>query len=167
VGRLVEAQLGAAGLQAYLVDNGDDARLLCAILERECTRGQPKVVISRFLKQRHNVPLVHTAAAHPRLMDLLEVSDPVVFNYLVDQHTVEAILVCPTQQAALTITARPKNVPDGLRAVITHDFYRFLPATWGGGGMRSYWIPELSGPARLFSTADQRLRSQEKEIEAR
>jgi hypothetical protein len=168
VGRLVEAQLGPAGLQAYLVDNAADARLLRTILEREYSRGaQPKVVISRFLPTRHNVPAVRTAAAHPRLMDLLQVDNAIVFNYLVDQHSVEAILVCPSQDAALAVTARPADVPAGMRAAITHDFNRFFPATRGGGGLRTYWIQDLSGAARLFSTADQRLHTQQKEIDAR
>ena len=166
VGRLVEAELGP-GLQAYLCHNAADCRLLRTILEREYRgRHQPKVVISPFLPRRHAVQPIQTAANYPRLMDLIEATHPVVFNYLVDQHSVEAILVCPSQQDAVNITCQAATVPQGLRNVLTHNFYRFWPAV-GGQGFRSYWVTEPGGGPRLETTTAQRVRNQEDEVDAK
>lgn len=81
VGRLVESQIGLAGLQSYLCDNSADSRLLRGILEREYAgqARQPRVVVSRFLPRQHTIRPLHAAAGHPRLIDLIEVNFHILF----------------------------------------------------------------------------------------
>jgi hypothetical protein len=109
VGRLIEAVLGA-GLQAYVCTSHADGRLLRKIL-KDLYDGphQPRVIVSKFLAQRHSVRPVKSR--FPVLLDLLEVSHPVVFNCLVDLHFVEEILVCGNKQAGLEKNRVKKKRP--------------------------------------------------------
>ncbi len=102
MGRLIEAVLGA-GLQAYVCTSHADGRLLRKILQ-DLYDGphQPRVIVSKFLAQRHSVRPVKSR--FPVLLDLLEVSHPVVFNCLVDLHFIEEIVVCGNKQAGLEKT---------------------------------------------------------------
>jgi hypothetical protein len=165
VGRLVEAEL-SSGLEAYLCDNRADYQLLRPILEQAYAgHYQPKIIISRFLQQPHNVKRV-ASAAYPLLMDLVEVSHPVVFNYLVDLFSIEAVLVCPGQKEALDITLHMDRVPTGLRYCISHDFYKFFPAS-RDSDFRSYYIREKAGGGgRLQASARQRITNQLEQVKA-
>ena len=57
-------------------------------------------------------------------MDLLLIDNAVVFNFLVDQKSIESIAVCETQAEAMRITSNIMAVPRDLLYAITWDFYK-------------------------------------------
>ena len=61
------------------------------------------------------------------LLDYLQIENPVVFNHLVDQKSIESVIVCRTQDSAKALMTRREYVPANVSYAITHDFYRFFP----------------------------------------
>ena len=62
-----------------------------------------------------------------------------IFNHLVDQKSIEAVVVCKDQAEAKTITTFVDSVPRNMNCVITTDFFRFIPPT-KKTSYRSYYI---------------------------
>ena len=86
---------------------------------------KPKIFTSKFLHYHHNVQ--RPGCDFPSLLDYLDISNSVVFNYLVDQRSIVSTVICRTQDEAKTITAHLDDVPKNVNRVITQDFYSFLP----------------------------------------
>jgi len=78
------------------------------------------------------------------VMDYLEITGSpqevtVIFNHLVDQKSIESVVVCKTQEEAKKICTFHQNVPRNMNYAITHDFNRFFPPT-NNTSYRSYYI---------------------------
>lgn len=98
-------------------------------------------VTSKFLPQRHQVRRVEGLKT---IMDYLEITGAqhettVIFNHLVDQKCIEAVVICKTQEETKKICTYQSNVPKNMDYAITHDFYKFHPPT-GSSSYRSYYI---------------------------
>merc|ERR1740137_278927 len=63
----------------------------------------------------------------------------VIINHLVDQKSIESIVVCKSQDEAKKICTFHQNVPRLMNYAITHDFNRFFPPT-NTTSYRSYYI---------------------------
>ena len=97
------------------------------------------------------------------LLDLLAIDNANVFNHLVDQKTVEAVVVCRTQAVAKALMTLKETVPANTSYAITHDFYRFgriivltssrrfMPPK-GQSSYRSYYMDPVAGSGMLRST---------------
>jgi chromosome segregation ATPase len=102
---------------------------------------KPQIFTSKFLPKRH---LVKRVDGQRTVMDYLDiVGSPaeatVIFNHLVDQKSIEAVVVCKDQTEAKKIATYANSVPRNMSYAITHDCYRFFPPT-KNTSYRSYYI---------------------------
>ena len=167
VGRLVETELGRAQLTSYLCDSDQDRRQLSLILDNVYgqDRNKPKIFTSKFLSRPHNVikPVISVKNV-VLLMDLLHIEDPVIFNHLVDQKSIESILVCQTQDVAKSLTTRRENVPANVSYVLSHSFHRFMPPK-GDASYRTYFMEPLQGSGMLRATMTNLVQERQKEVD--
>ena len=168
VGRLVETELGRVQLTSYLCDSDEDRRQLSQIVNSVYGRdkNKPKIFTSKFLSRPHEVikPVIRHVRNVVLLMDLLHIENHVVFNHLVDQKSIESILVCPTQDIAKSLTTRRENVPANLTYVLSHSFHRFMPPR-GETSYRTYFMEGLQGSGMLRSTTNNMVQERRKELE--
>jgi len=152
--RLVETELSRAQITAYLCNSDEDRRQLSRLLDDVygTDRHKPRIFTSRFIHRPHNVvrPVVNHKDTS-LLMDLLHIENPVVFNHLVDQKSIESVLVCRSQDTAKALMTRRENVPANVNYAVTHDFYRFYPPR-DHTSYRSYYMEALQGSGMLRST---------------
>jgi len=154
VARLVETELTKAQISAYLCDNDEDRRQLSRLSDDVFgnDRQKPRIFTSKFIYRKHQV--VKPVISHRDctvFLNLLQIENPVVFNHLVDQKSIESVLVCRTQDVAKSLTTRRENVPANVSYAITHDFYRFYPPK-GETSYRSYHMDALQGSGMLRAT---------------
>ncbi|XP_042912914.1 structural maintenance of chromosomes protein 6, partial [Parasteatoda tepidariorum] len=90
----VEACIKPHMLRSFCADNSDDSRLLTQILQKYYTDRMPSVIISPFLSHMHNVSQ-HQAQTNdfPTVLDMLTIKDPVIANCLIDQLSIENIIL--------------------------------------------------------------------------
>ena len=167
---LVEQELGPKLLRAYLVDNEQDRKVLSSILDRQygATAAKPMVITSKFLTRRHPVQKPAVQGGNMCLLDLVEVQggeevQVVVFNSLVDQRGVEAVVVSRTQEDASLLCTVLAKVPRGLSTCITEDWYRFHPPTTHTS-YRSYYINKYSSVYLTPCGGEGRLRAKQEEV---
>ena len=145
--KLIETELGSNILRAYLCDNDNDRIVLWDIMNRVYGgQKKPQVFTSRFLYDRHNV--MRVMGGHNTMMDFIEISgspreQAVIFNCLVDQKGIEAIVVKETQTEASKLCTFLNNVPRNMNYCITEDFYRYFPPT-NTTSYRSYFFEKTS-----------------------
>jgi len=121
---LVETALSSK-LRTYLCHSDRDAKLLWTIFEKIFGPGEkPAISASRFRLEEYKV---NRAKVSLTLMDLLDIGEVPVFNYLVDLMKIESVAVCQSQDEAKALTCRRENVPKYLASAITTDFYKFMP----------------------------------------
>eukprot|EP00117_Sycon_ciliatum_P012997 scpid28026/ scgid13842/ Structural maintenance of chromosomes protein 6 len=104
----VEACVSRGILSGFLVDNGEDKRVVQQLIRDARMERPPTIIITRFLDSRHDVTRNKAHTNHPTVMDVLDIDNPVVFNALVDQRNVEShVLVHDAQEARTFIWSRP------------------------------------------------------------
>merc|ERR1719186_978571 len=112
--RLVETELGTNMLKAYLCNEGQDKKVLRDIINRVYgSQKKPQIFTSKFLASRHDVRKVES---YNTVLDYLEITGSdqeatMVFNHLVDQKSIESVVVCKTQDEAMNICTFLQNVP--------------------------------------------------------
>ena len=162
----VETELTRAQITSYLCHNDEDRRHLSTLCDEVYggDRQKPRIFTSKFLSSKHNVTRPVIPNKHCQvLLDLLHIDNPVVFNHLVDQKSIESVLVCRTQDGAKSLTTRRENVPANVSYAITHDFYRFYPPK-GDTSYRSYHMDPLQGSGMLRATMTNLLKEREMEM---
>ncbi|XP_063980640.1 structural maintenance of chromosomes protein 6 [Diachasmimorpha longicaudata] len=134
---IVERHIGSA-ISGFCVDNNKDAQLLGKIIQ-EIYGGQrgPEIICSKFLDQIHDVRRNSTGTEkYPNMFDVIEVSDPVIANCLIDQRGPESILLIPTSEEAIALLQYSENVPQRCRMAFTRSGDTFYPdpnfRTYGG-----------------------------------
>jgi len=165
LGRLVETELSRAQLTAYLTNDDSDRRALMRILNEvygSDGRNKPRVFTSRFFATPHRV--TQPGCNEPCLLDYIQVENPIAFNHLVDQKSVESILVCRTQEKAKSLMTRVCDVPENVSYTITHDFYRFFPAR-SNSAYRSYYMEVPTGSGILRSTMSNLVQEKKDEVQ--
>jgi len=156
VARVVETELSRGQLTAYLCHCDADRRELVKILDevfgQAGRNSKPRIFTSKFLDRRHNVPKPHSLPPKTAcLMDYLQIDDNQVFNHLVDQKSIESVLVCRTQAVAKSLMTHKENVPQNVSYAITLDYYKFNPPR-GASSYRSYYMDPIQGSGMLRST---------------
>jgi len=153
--KMIETYIGPQALQAYVCDNGDDARELKRIMKECNIQPRPHIYVSRFLTEQHKVQSPVGTANLPKfdsILQLLEIDNVNIFNHLVDQFRVEKVVLCGKDQDANRLTSRQKNVPVHLMMAIApgtaeNIAYKHHPAT-KHMGYRTYYV-ELQSELRL------------------
>ena len=144
---LIETELGGNILKAYLCDNDKDRKVLWDILKKVYgNQKTPQLFTSKFLTKKHNVHKV--GGGHDTLMDFLEISGSdkekiIIFNHLVDQKGIEAVVIKETQAEASKLSTYMRDVPNNMNYCITKDFYRFFPPTTTSS-YRSYYFEKTN-----------------------
>ncbi|CAH0724545.1 unnamed protein product, partial [Brenthis ino] len=128
----LEHILGHA-IESYCVDNSQDYETLKAVIDEVYTdrrEKRPDVTCCQFLEHPHPArgpPLPRGSAACCAL-SALEVDNPVVYNYLVDELALETILLVQTDEEAMQFCQREQNVPNNCRKVVTCECSEYFPA---------------------------------------
>ena len=168
VARLVETELTRAHITSFLCDNDEDRRQLSRLCDEVFggdARGKPRIFTSKFIHNKHSVvkPVISNRDSVV-LLNLLHIENPIVFNFLVDQRSIESVLVCKTQDVAKSLTTRKENVPANVSYAITYDHYRFYPPK-EQSSYRSYYMNPLQGTVMLKSTMSNLLMERGMEME--
>ena len=104
---------------------------------------KPRIFTSKFLDRRHAVSKPHSLPPKTAcLMDYLQIDNNQVFNHLVDQKSIESVLVCRTQAVAKSLMTHKENVPQNASYAITMDYYKFNPPR-GASSYRSYYMDPI------------------------
>ena len=137
---IIESFLGL-GLQSYLCDNSEDRRKLFQLFDSKGIVQKPKVFTSTFLKTRHDqsTKFCRVRSHFKPLIDMLEVNDMHVYNFLIDEYELERKVICEAQDQAKRITSKIENVPEHLNLALTKDGYKFFPPT-KKSSYRSYYM---------------------------
>merc|ERR1712129_31247 len=86
----------------------------------------------------------------------------VIFNHLVDQKSIESVVVCRDQAEAKKIATYADSVPRNMSYVITEDCYRFFPPT-KTTSYRSYYM-ETTRSKMLGSNMSNKVEEKEEEV---
>merc|ERR1719187_2835546 len=163
--RLVETELSRAQITSYLCNSDEDRRQLSRLLDDVygTDRHKPRIFTSKFIHKPHSV--VKPICRELVLLDYLQIETPVVFNHLVDQKSIESVIVCRTQDSAKALMTRREYVPANVSYAITHDFYRFFPPR-ETSSYRSYYMERLPGSEMLRATMSNLVQERQEELAA-
>lgn len=126
-GHVAEAII-ANRINSFCVNNQKDCLVLKQILSRVNFHGAPKpiITVSRFRERVHDVSQFEVQSdRYPSLWSVLNVSDTVVANTLIDQMQVESTLLIPTAQEAGRLLKDQRTVPKNCKVAYTlnRDIY--------------------------------------------
>ncbi|XP_041978694.1 structural maintenance of chromosomes protein 6 [Aricia agestis] len=147
-GGALEHILGGS-IQNFCVNTPEDSRKLFEIMGQVYGSGaKPGVTCSKFLAKRHDVRASSVRAPpHRSALDALNVTDHVVANYLIDNLSLENILLVADHDEAVRLSDSVENVPQHCNKVVTLDGSEYLPAPH----YRSYG--GAARPARYLATS--------------
>ncbi|CAB3240158.1 unnamed protein product [Arctia plantaginis] len=144
-GGALEHILGGS-IRTFCVNTHEDSRKLFAIMGQVFgNAAKPGVTCSKFLPRVHDVRRrCVRAAGHVSALDALDISDPVIANYLIDNIGVETILLVPDHNDAIRLSDNEENVPENCSKIVTSDSTEFFPApnyrSYGGANKRSQYL---------------------------
>ncbi|XP_054728409.1 structural maintenance of chromosomes protein 6 [Anastrepha obliqua] len=158
----VENQIGGMLLRGFIVNNTADRMLLNSIIRQRCPNMQVTIVTAKFLNKVHDVRAgrVRPPPGTCLLYDVIKCRDPVVMNCLIDQLSIETILLTDTKHIAENLTKQQEQVPQNLRKIIvtTEPALEYYPDP----KFRMYAFN--IGPARLIQVnVDERISQLEHE----
>ncbi|XP_012142309.2 structural maintenance of chromosomes 6 isoform X1 [Megachile rotundata] len=125
----VENYLGPDICSTFCVDNSHDAKLLNLIMQEiYLNERTPQIICSKFYKSVHDVR-AHCVSSpkYSNLLNVMDISDPVVTNCLIDQREVECVLLIPTNVEAADIMSDVTKVPQNCKRAFTLTADTFYP----------------------------------------
>jgi len=133
-------------MTSWLCDNTKDHQLLEKILKKHANR-MPNMAVTRFLDQPHNISCNQADTTRFRgMFDLIEVEDVVIFNYLVDQRSVENVLFILESDEARPIMQH--NPPRNCKECFTQSGDQIYAG--GPGGNYRYYSAEANVRVRYL-----------------
>jgi len=123
----IENYLGRATLRTFLVDNIEDNKLLHSIMNKivpENTR-KPTVIISKFFDRVHNVTSKETENS---MLNMLTITNPVVSNSLIDNNSIETIMLVDNTEKAMALMENVSKVPKNCRFSLTLEGTQVYPS---------------------------------------
>ncbi|KAI4467365.1 structural maintenance of chromosomes 56 smc5 smc6 [Holotrichia oblita] len=126
----IEGYIGTGLLRSFTVDNKKDNAILMEIFNRHCTSGQkPMVITSKFFNRVHNIVsnLVRADRDCISLYDAIDIKDPVVANCLIDQMSIESILLIPSTERAIELLSDQNRVPRNCSQGVTVKGDKYYP----------------------------------------
>ncbi|KAF9420263.1 hypothetical protein HW555_003484 [Spodoptera exigua] len=130
-------------IQSFCVNTPDDMRKLFQIMEQVYgNRPKPGVTCSKFLGRVHDVRGRRVrAGSFVSALDSLDVADPVVANFLIDNIGCESVLLVPDHEDAVRLSDNEENVPENCSKIVTLDSTEYHPApnyrSYGGSARHS------------------------------
>lgn len=105
-------------LQAFTCDNYDDERMLQGLMSKGFPPGRrPTIITSSFLPRVHDTR--KKAVNHPQypsVLQALEIEDPIVANCLIDQKSIESILLIKNRTEARGVMQGPNPPANCIQA---------------------------------------------------
>ncbi|XP_026731893.1 structural maintenance of chromosomes protein 6 [Trichoplusia ni] len=144
-GGALEHILGGS-IQSFCVNTAEDSRKLIQIMNQVYgSAAKPGVTCSRFLPRAHDVRRTRVAApGFVSALDSLDVADPVVANFLIDNVAMESVLLVPDHDDAVRLSDTEENVPVNCAKIVTLDSTEYHPAPnyriYGGAGRTSRFL---------------------------
>ncbi|KAJ0182787.1 hypothetical protein K1T71_002156 [Dendrolimus kikuchii] len=141
-------------IKSFCVNTPEDSRKLFEIMGQVYgNAAKPSVTCSKFLSKQHDVRRnkVH-AKGFLSALDSIDVSDPVVANFLIDNVAMERILLVPNHDDAVRLSDSEENVPNNCAKIVTLDSTEFHPAP----NYRSYGGANRTSRFLLISTAERK-----------
>ncbi|XP_065334127.1 structural maintenance of chromosomes protein 6 [Cloeon dipterum] len=116
-------------MQVFFCDNFDDKNVLDGLARRIV--GRPvQCVVSKFFD--HPFDIQNTKAVAPpgllSLLDILDIEDPRLFNFFLDQRRVENVLLCADTRKAIEMMQSSETVPSNCSLIVTKDAEQVFPS---------------------------------------
>ncbi|KAK9874057.1 hypothetical protein WA026_002412 [Henosepilachna vigintioctopunctata] len=124
-----EGYIGSSLLNSFIVDDKQDNQLLLKIFKQVAPERIPTIITSKFFDKVHDVTN-NKVQAPPDcigLFDVLEFEDPVVANCVIDESSIEGILLIPSDDRAMTLLSNKAHVPSKCSQGITIKGDRYFP----------------------------------------
>ena len=138
-------------LTSFFVSCDKDRITLTQVLKGYPEYSRMPIITGKFFNQIYDVRngMVRLDSGVGRvLMDIINVSDPVVMNCLIDQKRIESIVLVESTDTAIELTQDACNIPQNLlRVVLLKPFSEYYPAP----NYRSYALTEK--PVRYIQTS--------------
>ncbi|CAH2049913.1 unnamed protein product, partial [Iphiclides podalirius] len=152
-GGAIEGIIGGS-LKTFCVNKPEDSRKLFEIMGKVYGRSaKPGVTCSPFQGRAHDVRRHRVRAnGHACALDALQVTDPEVANFLIDNVGLEKILLVPDHEDAVRLADTEENVPERCAKIVTLDGSEYYPAP----NYRSYGGARREPRLLHLSTADRR-----------
>lgn len=129
-------------LQAFTCDNYDDEKVLQSLMSRYLQAGRrPVIITSHFLSQVHDTR--KRAVNHPdypSVLQALEIQDPVVANCLIDQKSVESILLIKNRTEARRVMQGPNPPKNCIQAYSKEGDQIFTHRSYTADQIRSNYL---------------------------
>lgn len=119
-------------LQSFIVDNGNDRKVLSDLIRKEFPAHSRHSIITR--KFNDTVYYVSGGCVEPvpnsfRVMDLIQCDVAIVMNCLIDSCRIERVLIVEEEPLAIMLTSDVENVPRNLlRVVLLNPATELYPA---------------------------------------
>lgn len=124
---VLEGELGSM-MMAFCCDSSKDQAVLYDMCKR-LNISKVTIMTSEFSSQRHDVSNTKVcSSSYTTLLDCMEISDPTVFNILVDTLHLEKIIAIPSAAEAQKILKNPETVPKNLKYAVVEAKYQYYPA---------------------------------------
>ncbi|XP_063701676.1 structural maintenance of chromosomes protein 6 isoform X2 [Culicoides brevitarsis] len=159
----VESVLGGL-LTAFCVNSDQDRIKLDRLRQQHFPNMRSfQIITQKFVEQVYDTSQFLTPGQHdihqnieaPNMMEVLQVSDPVVMNCFIDQGGIENILMCTNDRTAAAFTKNSQYVPQNMRKIICiAPFSEYFPAP----NYRSYSLKEQA--CRYIQVDTQEVRRQ-------
>ncbi|VVD02499.1 unnamed protein product [Leptidea sinapis] len=117
-------------IQMFCTNTWEDTRKLISIMGKVYgSSSKPGVTCSKFLSKVHDVSRnTVRARGFTSSLDALDIADPVVANFLIDNVGMEKILLVPEHNDAMRLADTVENVPEHCSKIVTVDGSEYLPA---------------------------------------
>ena len=125
--RVIETELGSL-IRAFCVDSDKDQMMLFGIFRRLQLPFKPTIITSKFSDKYHDISASRVNSKYITLIDCIETTNPTVYNCLVDNVSLEKIIIIPTQTEAQSVLQQSDTVPRNLRYAVVESKYQYFPA---------------------------------------
>ena len=125
---VLEGELGGM-MWAFCCNSSKDQVVLFDICKRLNISNKVTIMTSEFSSQQYNVSKTKVcSSSYTTLLDCMEISNPTVFNILVDTLQLEKIIAISSAAEAQKILKNPETVPKNLKYAVVEAKYQYYPA---------------------------------------
>ncbi|XP_048489540.1 structural maintenance of chromosomes protein 6 [Plutella xylostella] len=144
----------------FCVNSPEDSRKLFEIMGQVYGRShKPGVTCSKFLNAQHDVRRNKVRArGFTCALDALDIADPDIANFLIDNVGFERILLVPEHDDATRLSDNVENVPENCSKIVTLDSTEYHPAPnyrcYGGAGRTGRFLSLSSAERKMQVQAE-------------
>lgn len=126
----VEAHIGPGMLRSFLVDNKEDSNLLLSIFNKYSDGRTPSILTSKFVDQVYDISrtCIRPVDGCISIYDALDITDCVVANSLIDNSSIEQVLLVPSGPQARQMLSNVHTVPNHCKMAVIPTGDKYYPA---------------------------------------